>query len=118
MVVHVGLSFARYFLSSLSSNCEDLWGHIVFQMFLTIGAQPLWMYVFLSDLLLTCFVTWVIVTWVTLGRLTYHWFMALCANLDLLFGSSLAYDRRQDVGYFSVFATRVISIYGRGTLWK
>ena len=72
--------------------------------------------VFLSDLLLTCFVTWVIVTWVTLGRLTYHWFMALCANLDLLFGSSLAYDRRQDVGYFSVFATQVISIYGRGTL--
>ena len=52
--------------------------------------------------ILTCFVTWLIVTWVTLltlGRLIYHRFMALCANLNLLFGSSLTYGRSSGRGF-------------------
>ena len=94
----------------LSCNCEDLWGHIVIQLFLTIGTQPLWM-------LLTCSVTWVIVTWVTLvtlGRLTYIWH---CAPTWVLFGSSLTYGRSSGRGFIFCFATRVISMFGRGTLW-
>ena len=51
-------------------------------------------------MLLTCFLTWVIVTrvtWVTLGRLTY---MALRADLGFYLGHRWLMAGRQDVGLF------------------
>ena len=40
MVVHVGWVSPDNFCLLVKFNCEDLWGHIVFQIFLTIGTQP------------------------------------------------------------------------------
>ena len=97
MVVHGGLRFCPTISVCLSSNCEDLSRHIVFQMFLTIGTQPLWM-------LLTCSVTWVIVTWVTwmtLGQLTYIWHCAPTWIYHL--GHRWLMAGRQDLGLFFCF---------------
>ena len=63
------------------------------------------------------FFTWAIVAWLTfVGRLTYHRFMALCANLSLLHGSPLYYGHRQDMGWFVCFR-HTSDVFGRGTLW-
>ena len=63
------------------------------------------------------FFTWAIVAWLTfVGRLTYHRFMALCANLSLLHGSPLSYGHRQDMVLFVCFR-HTSDVFGRGTLW-
>ena len=74
-------------------------------------------------MLLTCFVTWVIVTWVTwvtLGRLTY---MAMRANLRVYYlGHRWLIAGRQDVGLIYCYRhTSVLitdSMMNKLMIWK